>query len=237
LNKSQICFKTLLFCSKFVCPIVFFLIFFFFDIVGWIPSDSGSLKWKYSTSIAGQQHGRVTPQQAFSDYYFSTGAPDEWVLIDPLRLQQNPSCVYQGLPPSPISPTAPPLPPPPSPAPPPPSPPPPSTVYLYDLSYTNALNARDRFEHVHTVSALAGIVNRHRPQLFTPYLVKGGNVDGGSDADDVWLQYLVSPGEWLEHTTFQNLTTLVRTVVVHILCFHPPLTAHFPVHIVVCLSL
>jgi hypothetical protein len=179
----------------------------------------------------------VTPQQAFSDYYFSTGAPDEWVLIDPLRLQQNPSCVYQGLPPSPISPTAPLLPPPPSPAPPPPSPPPPSTVYLYDLSYTNALNARDRFEHVHTVSALAGIVNRHRPQLFTPYLVKGGNVDGGSDADDVWLQYLVSPGEWLEHTTFQNLTTLVRTVVVHILCFIPPLTAHFPVPIVVRLSL
>ena len=80
-------------------------------------------------------------------------------------------------------------------------------------------------------------VNRQRPQLFTPYLVKGGNVDGGSDADDVWLQHLVSPGEWLEHTTFQNLTTLVRTVVVHNLCFHPPLTAHFPVPIVVHLSL
>ena len=85
----------------------------------------------------------------------------------------------------------------------------PAVVYNYDLSFTNALSSVDRFEHVHTVSALAGIVNRAAPRLFTPLLVSGGAVDGGSDADDVWRKHLTSRGEWLEKTEWRNITVYV----------------------------
>jgi hypothetical protein len=85
---------------------------------------------------------------------------------------------------------------------------PPQLVYNFDLSYTNGLSSVDRFEHVHTVAALAGIVNRDAPRLFTPLLVSGGAVDGGATADDQWREYLTSKGEWLEQTTWVNVSSL-----------------------------
>jgi len=84
----------------------------------------------------------------------------------------------------------------------------PSLVYNYDLSFTNALSASDRFEHVHTVAAFSGIVNRDTSVLFTPLLVAGGAVDGGSNADDIWREYLTAPGEWLAKTRWSNISSL-----------------------------
>ena len=40
----------------------------------------------------------LTPQQAFSRFYFSKGGSNEAVLIDQAALQANPHCVYQGRP-------------------------------------------------------------------------------------------------------------------------------------------
>ena len=91
---------------------------------------------------------------------------------------------------------------------------PPAQVYIFSLNYTNALPGVDRFENVHTVAALSGIVNRGRPRLFTPLLVRNNaGIDGGSAVDDVWRDYLVSPGEWLENTTWlENITTIADLV-------------------------
>ena len=91
---------------------------------------------------------------------------------------------------------------------------PPTNVYIYDISYTNSLTSRNRFEHVHTVASIAGIVNKDSPKLFTPYLVTGGNVDGGSNADEIWYQHLTQEGEWLEHTTWHNITSLIELVTI-----------------------
>ena len=84
----------------------------------------------------------------------------------------------------------------------------PLSIVQYDLSYTNHLKATDRFEHVHTVAALGGLVNRDGPRMFTPLLVPGGAVDTGSPADVYWRSYLSKPGEWLADATFRNVTTL-----------------------------
>ena len=97
----------------------------------------------------------------------------------------------------------------------PPPPLPPRDVILFPLNFTSALPAVARFETVHTVAALAGIVNRaYPPRLFTPYLTgPGAGVDGGSDADVEWFNHLTSPGEWLAHTVWHtNLTTLADLV-------------------------
>jgi hypothetical protein len=84
----------------------------------------------------------------------------------------------------------------------------PLSIVQYDLSYTNHLKATDRFEHVHTVAALAGLINRDGPRMFTPLLVPGGAVDNGSPADVYWRAYLSKPGEWLADATWKNVTTL-----------------------------
>ena len=79
-----------------------------------------------------------------------------------------------------------------------------SDILQYDLTYTSQLSATARFEHVHTVAALSGIVNRDQPQLFTPLLVAGGKVDAGSAADAQWRAYLSRPGQWLASTTWMR---------------------------------
>ena len=73
------------------------------NCVGWSPQESGSKKWGYKTSVQG-----MTPQQAFTEYYFGEFDGDEstvggrrsTVLIDAARLQANPACVYTGFLPS-----------------------------------------------------------------------------------------------------------------------------------------
>ena len=99
------------------------------------------------------------------------------------------------------------------------APAPPALVYNFDLSYTDALPATQRFEHVHTVAALGGIVNTDHPQLFTPLLVPGapnGGVDvqgprsntSADAADAVWRDYLSKKGGWLERTAWKNVSSL-----------------------------
>eukprot|EP01065_Artemidia_motanka_P001885 TRINITY_DN10876_c0_g1_i1.p1 TRINITY_DN10876_c0_g1~~TRINITY_DN10876_c0_g1_i1.p1 ORF type:complete len:629 (+),score=121.55 TRINITY_DN10876_c0_g1_i1:49-1935(+) len=84
----------------------------------------------------------------------------------------------------------------------------PATLVRYNLSYTNDLHRLDAFEQLHTVAALSGLVNRDSPQLFTPLLVHGGKVDGGSSADDDWRDYMSRAGGWWENTTFIDEPTL-----------------------------
>ena len=62
-------------------------------------------------------------------------------------------------------------------------PPAPSVVYVYDLSYTSSLLHVDRYEHLQFVAALSGLMNRDAARLYTPLLLPGGPVDGGSAAD------------------------------------------------------
>ena len=88
----------------------------------------------------------------------------------------------------------------------------PQRVVSYDLSYTNKLPATSRFEHVHTVAALGGLVNRDGPKLFTPLLVPGGAVDNGAAADAVWRQHLTQPGRWLSTTSWTNMSSLEAVV-------------------------
>lgn len=91
--------------------------------------------------------------------------------------------------------------------------PPPESLHSYDLTYTNALPSAARFEHVHTVACLGGLVNRDAARLFTP-LVAGNAVDGNSNADVAWREYLTQPGEWLANTTWHNVTNLEELVTI-----------------------
>lgn len=90
---------------------------------------------------------------------------------------------------------------------------PPVLLHSYDLTYTNSLPSAARFEHVHTVACLGGLVNRDEARLFTP-LVTGNAVDDNSNADVAWRTYLTQPGEWLANTTWQNVTSLEDLVTV-----------------------
>jgi len=67
------------------------------NCVGWSPLESGSKKWGYTTAVASPTGESLTPQQAFSKYYFSNGRHDP-LMIDPLPLQANKHCVYLGHP-------------------------------------------------------------------------------------------------------------------------------------------
>ena len=87
----------------------------------------------------------------------------------------------------------------------------PSLLYSYDLTYVLGLDAVSRFETVHTVAALGGLVNRDTPRLFTP-LVTGNAIDQGSHADAAWRAYLMQPREWLARTTWKNLSTLENLI-------------------------
>ena len=90
----------------------------------------------------------------------------------------------------------------------------PSHVYVYSLNYTTGLPGVPCFEHIHTVSALAGIVNRERSRLFTPLFVQS-DADGGdtSNMDNIWRDFLTSKGEWLQDTVWlNNITTLEELV-------------------------
>jgi hypothetical protein len=90
-------------------------------------------------------------------------------------------------------------------------PPPPALLHSYDLAYTIGLPSATRFEHVHTVACLGGLVNRDSARLFTP-LVTGNAVDSGSTADTAWRTYLTQPGEWLANTTWSNVSSLEELV-------------------------
>ena len=67
------------------------------NCVGWSPLESGSKKWGYTTAVASPTGESLTPQQAFSKFYFSRGKENP-LMIDPLALQANKHCVYLGHP-------------------------------------------------------------------------------------------------------------------------------------------
>jgi hypothetical protein len=63
------------------------------NCVGWTPASTGSEKWGYRTSVEG-----LTPQQAFSRWYFEGAPAASRVLIDSAALQKNPTCIFRGHP-------------------------------------------------------------------------------------------------------------------------------------------
>ena len=65
------------------------------NCVGWSPLETGSRKWGYRTSVAGVDGAQLTPQQAFSRWYFGKG---DAVTVDALRFPGNPSCIYHAPP-------------------------------------------------------------------------------------------------------------------------------------------
>jgi len=65
------------------------------NCVGWSPLESGSQKWGYRTSVSGADGAQLTPQQAFSRWYFGKG---DTVTVDALRFPANPSCTYHAPP-------------------------------------------------------------------------------------------------------------------------------------------
>eukprot|EP00039_Didymoeca_costata_P011489 m.161580 g.161580 ORF g.161580 m.161580 type:complete len:432 (+) comp15189_c0_seq8:18-1313(+) len=60
------------------------------NCVGWSPLESGSMKWGYTTKVNG-----MTPQEAFSAYYFNN---THHSMIDDEDQQQNPTCIFTGHP-------------------------------------------------------------------------------------------------------------------------------------------
>lgn len=83
-------------------------------------------------------------------------------------------------------------------------------LYVYDMSYVlkNGLDSiegrKRRFDTEFAIAALQGLVNRTGPNLFIKL----------NDADDLWLNRLCEPGNWLANktiVTIPDLPTLFRT--------------------------
>ena len=66
------------------------------NCVGWTRNQPGSWRYHYWTAIQSNNAsgGLLTPQQAFSRYYFSRGSSVDSMLIDQEPLQANPTCIY-----------------------------------------------------------------------------------------------------------------------------------------------
>eukprot|EP01012_Entosiphon_sulcatum_P034597 TRINITY_DN4389_c0_g1_i1.p1 TRINITY_DN4389_c0_g1~~TRINITY_DN4389_c0_g1_i1.p1 ORF type:complete len:733 (+),score=77.00 TRINITY_DN4389_c0_g1_i1:27-2201(+) len=69
-------------------------------------------------------------------------------------------------------------------------------IFLHDLSYLSDFSPADAFEFAHTLSALAGLVNRQSPQLYLFF----------QPEDIVWLDYARTT-PWLSSATLVNLTS------------------------------
>ena len=55
------------------------------NCVGWSPKEPGSKKWGYTTPVE-----KLTPQQAFSQWYFGSKTKQTTVVVDAFALQKNP---------------------------------------------------------------------------------------------------------------------------------------------------
>jgi hypothetical protein len=64
--------------------------------VGWTSNQPGAWYYHYWTGIKSNSAtgGRLSPQKAFSQYYFSRGSSIDTMLIDQELLQANPTCHY-----------------------------------------------------------------------------------------------------------------------------------------------
>eukprot|EP00041_Stephanoeca_diplocostata_P023354 m.572245 g.572245 ORF g.572245 m.572245 type:complete len:442 (-) comp22269_c0_seq4:1603-2928(-) len=65
------------------------------NCVGWTPASSGDQKWGYTTAVTAPDGTSLTPQEAFSAYYFHGKYQN---LIDNTTVQNNPTCIYLGHP-------------------------------------------------------------------------------------------------------------------------------------------
>jgi hypothetical protein len=74
-------------------------------------------------------------------------------------------------------------------------------VSEYDLTYLQHLPLTEAWEHLHAVVAIAGIVNRDGPKLFTPYDAPD------THADARWRSYLTKPGQWLRNVSFVSIAS------------------------------
>lgn len=72
------------------------------NCVGWSPLSTASKKWGYTTSVRAADGRALTPQQAFSAYYFDG---KDAVTVDQTHTLDNPSCRYPGRKCDPLPPT------------------------------------------------------------------------------------------------------------------------------------
>ena len=76
-------------------------------------------------------------------------------------------------------------------------------ITLFDARYIWELPSNsDAHEHMQLLAALGGLVNRNGPNLFISAI----------DRDDEWLEWLRSPGKWLENATFVEETSVTALV-------------------------
>ena len=70
--------------------------------------------------------------------------------------------------------------------------------YLWSASISNS----DAHEHMQLLAALGGLVNRDTPNLFVT----------ATDADQIWLEVLQTPGQWLQNATITEETSIIDLV-------------------------
>ena len=75
----------------------------------------------------------------------------------------------------------------------------PRIIAEYDLAYLEHMPLHQSWEHLHAVVAIAGIVNRDGPVLFTPYTAHD------TQADQRWRSHLTGTGQWLANATFSPI--------------------------------
>jgi hypothetical protein len=78
----------------------------------------------------------------------------------------------------------------------------PATAYLYDLQYVTNMSLQDGYEEQHLIAAVAGLVNRHNATFYVLF----------QEIDIFWRTQVSAPGQWLEHTTWVNLTSILDIV-------------------------
>jgi len=83
-------------------------------------------------------------------------------------------------------------------------------VYVYDLRYVETLSTQDAYEHEHFVASIQGLVNRHGAVL---YILTTEN-------DVMWLNFLLSSGEWLYGANIITIPTLSQLISTFNTVFH-----------------
>lgn len=88
-------------------------------------------------------------------------------------------------------------------------------IVTYDLTHLHRIDVSDinqrrrAWDELHLLSALQGIVNRKRPQLYLFFVGE----DGKGSIDRYWFEHLRRPGDWLSRVRVeqaQNVTELVQ---------------------------
>ncbi len=92
----------------------------------------------------------------------------------------------------------------------------PDLVYLYNISHYIKTSLRNKksltkaWEEIHLVSALQGLVNRKKPQLYIS-AIKNPET-GNINIDKYWLTYLRRKGNWLSNTRIKRVNSLTKLI-------------------------